>query len=178
VSGVKADAVRNAQTELSAAGGRTPVKRMFACMLRHLTGAGHTLFVLVTANCPPQSVTLAFEAASGPSDGSLLAQRCSRIHRQTGSDIVFAVRPHSEGHWYENFGGCDAKRINWHDGTCLCRLHLPTGTVTTILDDPQGGIRDPQVSYNCDNDPLLLPQSRDRALPALRDQSGRTVSSS
>ncbi|MCY3019339.1 MAG: hypothetical protein NTW87_09980 [Planctomycetota bacterium] len=108
---------------------------------------GPYLFVLVTALLSTTVCTLAFGAASGPADGSLLRKMLADPQANC-SDIVFAVRPHSEGHWYENFGGCDAKRINWHDGTCLCRLHLPTGTVTTILDDPQGGIRDPQVSYD------------------------------
>jgi mono/diheme cytochrome c family protein len=63
-------------------------------------------------------------------------------------EIIFAVRPHSDGHWYENFGGSDSKRINWHDGTRLCRLNLQSGRVTAILDDAKGGIRDPHLSYD------------------------------
>jgi len=34
------------------------------------------------------------------------------------------------------------------EGGRLCRLNLRTGELTVLLDDPQGGIRDPQVHYD------------------------------
>ena len=34
------------------------------------------------------------------------------------------------------------------DGGRLCRLNLRTGELRTILDDPQGGVRDPQMHYD------------------------------
>src|SRR5436305_1025405 len=69
-------------------------------------------------------------------------------------DIVFAVRfsgsPSSDGHWYANFGyyGPDANRKAYGEGGRLCRLNLKTARLTTLLDDPRGGVRDPQVDYD------------------------------
>ncbi|MBM3888463.1 MAG: hypothetical protein FJ388_04980, partial [Verrucomicrobia bacterium] len=34
------------------------------------------------------------------------------------------------------------------DGGRLCRLNLATGKLTVLLDDPQGGVRDPQLDYD------------------------------
>ena len=48
-----------------------------------------------------------------------------------------------------------------------------TGKLTTLLDDPRGGIRDPQVSYDGAKDPPSLPQGRHGELPPLRDQRRR-----
>ncbi len=67
-------------------------------------------------------------------------------------DIVFAVRKANptDGHWYANFGyyGPDADRKAWREGTKLQKLNLRSGKVTTLLDDPRGGVRDPQLSYD------------------------------
>jgi len=80
-------------------------------------------------------------------------------------DIVFAVRVSGRDHWYVNFGyySCDygdpAKRSfgkypdgeslrGYGDGGRLCRLNLRTGKLTVLLDDPKGGVRDPQVHYD------------------------------
>ena len=67
-------------------------------------------------------------------------------------EIVFAVRAFGrDGHWYANFGhhsrNGDAMQYG-RDGGKLCRLNLRTGKVTTILDDPGGGVRDPCVHYD------------------------------
>ncbi len=79
-------------------------------------------------------------------------------------EIVFAVRQRGkDGHWYANFGYyaqseiSDAyfepgkrtgKMITYGDGAKLCRLNLRTGKLTTLLDDPEGGVRDPVVDYD------------------------------
>ena len=67
-------------------------------------------------------------------------------------EIVFAVRGvGTDGHWYANFGhhvsGAD-KMMYGPPGGRLCRLNLRTGRVTVLLDDPAGGVRDPQVHYD------------------------------
>jgi mono/diheme cytochrome c family protein len=66
-------------------------------------------------------------------------------------DIVFSVRrPGNDGHWYANFA-YDANDPNvkmYNDGGKLCRMNLRSGKVTTLLADPKGGVRDPQVDYS------------------------------
>ena len=67
------------------------------------------------------------------------------------ADIIFAVRQvDSDGHWYANFSYWSNKpeRKLYHDGGRLCRLNVKTGEVTTLLNDPTGGVRDPQVHYD------------------------------
>lgn len=92
------------------------------------------------------------------------AQRRTRQMRQTlnraiqsgTTDIVFAARPVVNEHWYANFGYYAAKSRKpyfgtdklYRDGAKLYRLNLQTGDFTTLLDDPLGGIRDPQVHYD------------------------------
>jgi len=65
-------------------------------------------------------------------------------------EIIFTTRVSGDDHWYVNFGFyCNApERKGFGDGGRLCRLNLRTGEVTVVLDDPQGGIRDPQVYYD------------------------------
>ena len=82
------------------------------------------------------------------------AQR-ARLAEQIGDlgveDIVFAVRqPGKDGHWYANFGywSFAPDRTLYGDGGRLCRLNLRTGKLTALLDDPRGGVRDPQVHYD------------------------------
>lgn len=66
--------------------------------------------------------------------------------------IVLAARKlnPTDGHWYANFGyyGPDPERKAYRDGARLYRLNLRTGSLTTLLGDDRGGIRDPQVHYD------------------------------
>jgi hypothetical protein len=65
-------------------------------------------------------------------------------------DIVFAARKvDGDGHWYANFGtwSNNPKRTLYHEGGRLSRLNLKAGKVTHLVDDPKGGVRDPQMHY-------------------------------
>jgi|GEM_PF-459080 len=66
-------------------------------------------------------------------------------------EIVFAVRQaDTDGHWYANFGYnvVDPNRKYYHEGGALQKLDLLTGEVITLIDDPKGGVRDPQMHYD------------------------------
>jgi hypothetical protein len=80
-------------------------------------------------------------------------------------EIVFAVRVSGRDYWYVNFGyySCDygppadhtfglypdgVSLRGYGDGGRLCRLNLRTGELRVLLDDPKGGVRDPQVHYD------------------------------
>ena len=82
---------------------------------------------------------------------------------QDFDEIVFAVRVPGRDHWYVTFGnysdhGNEAKDrgFKFEDGVWwgyaeggrLCRLNLRTGRLNVLLDDPAGGVRDPQVHYS------------------------------
>ena len=65
-------------------------------------------------------------------------------------EIVFAARVSGRDHYYVNFGYYvnRPERRGYGDGGRLCRLNLSTGELTVLLDDPKGGVRDPQVHYD------------------------------
>ena len=68
-----------------------------------------------------------------------------------GSDeIIFAERVSMNDHWYVNFGyySNEPHRPGYADGGRLLRMNLRTGEVKVLLDDPKGGVRDPQVHYD------------------------------
>jgi len=96
----------------------------------------------------------------GPLLRSMLDSEMSGV-----DEIVFAARVSGRDHWYVNFGyySCDygdpAKRAfglypdgeslrGYGDGGRLYRLNLRTGKLTVLLDDPKGGVRDPQMHYD------------------------------
>ena len=66
-------------------------------------------------------------------------------------EIIFAVRqPGIGSHWYENFGYYafnENDKLYGSQGR-LCRLNLHTGELATLVDDPAGAVRDPQVHYD------------------------------
>jgi hypothetical protein len=66
--------------------------------------------------------------------------------------IVFAVRASgTDEHWYANFGyyAFDEKlKPAPNPGGKLCLYDLDTRQIQTLLDDPQGAVRDPQVHYS------------------------------
>ena len=68
-------------------------------------------------------------------------------------EILFVVRGTGpDGHWYANFGRYAPDRLRevglYPKGARLCALDLKSGAIRTLLDDPKGGIRDPQVHYD------------------------------
>ncbi|KPK80445.1 MAG: hypothetical protein AMJ81_12095, partial [Phycisphaerae bacterium SM23_33] len=80
-----------------------------------------------------------------------LLQQFLRAEMSDVEEIVFAARqPGRDGHWYANFGyyACDERRKVYGTGGKLYKLNLRSGKLTTLLADPQGGIRDPQVHYD------------------------------
>ena len=86
------------------------------------------------------------ESKAPPPLSSLLAARGVE-------EVVFALRqPGKDPHWYANFGyyAENESRLTYGNGGKLCRLNLATRRVTTILDDRQGGVRDPVVHYDAE----------------------------
>jgi len=96
------------------------------------------------------SVAAAAQAESAPPPPNLLDKALAGPMAGV-DDIVFAARRMgSDGHWYANFSyfGPDANRKVYMEGGRLCRLNLKTGKTTLLIDDPRGGVRDPQVHYD------------------------------
>ncbi len=134
-----------------------------------------TLFLLLIACC---LVTICLSTTyAATSDDSPAYQPGPLLQSMLDGDldgneeIVFAVRVSGRDHWYVNFGyySCDygdpAKRAfgkypdgeslrGYDDGGRLCRLNLRTGEMKVLLDDPRGGVRDPQMHY--DSQKILL----------------------
>ncbi len=81
------------------------------------------------------------------------AELSTRLRKYGCHEIVFAQRGYGRdisGHYYANFGyACTDPNVWFHagDGGQLCKLHVGTGKLTVLLDDPGGSIRDPQVHY-------------------------------
>lgn len=78
-------------------------------------------------------------------------------------EIVFAVRVPGRDHWYVTFGNYadrskypeerafkkeDGVYWGYGEGGRLCRFNLRTGQSKVIIEDPKGGIRDPQMHYS------------------------------
>ncbi|NOS70850.1 MAG: hypothetical protein HOP33_13080 [Verrucomicrobia bacterium] len=91
------------------------------------------------------------QTASGAPGNGLLDEFRDGPMRGVES-IVFAARGvnPTDGHWYANFGyySHDPNRKAYAEGAKLYRLNLQTRESAALLDDPKGGVRDPQVSYD------------------------------
>jgi len=101
--------------------------------------------------------TTSFSASGAPGDARPTDYRPGKLLQSflrgpmVGIDeIVFAIRVSGKDHWYVNFGYyCNAPdRLGFEEGGRLCRLNLRTGELKVLLDDPRGGVRDPQVHYD------------------------------
>jgi len=103
-------------------------------------------------------------ATSGYSPGPML-QRFLEGPMAGVDEIIFATRPRGKDpHWYVTFAnyadrsrepqrytfGPDKKGVLlcYGEGGRLCRMNLRSGELTVLLEDPRGGIRDPQVHYD------------------------------
>jgi len=110
-----------------------------------------TLMAFALAGCLASTAAAAAGAAPqekyqpGPLLRSLLDGPLART-----DEIVFAMRISGHDHWYVNFGYyCNApERMGFGEGGRLCRLNLRTGELKVLLDDPKGGVRDPQMYYD------------------------------
>jgi len=93
------------------------------------------------------AILIAGHRDAAATDGVTVMEELSR---QGAAEVVFATRQVIDEHWYANFGylspGPDQKL--YRDGGRLCRLNLQTGALTVLVDDPAGGVRDPQVHYD------------------------------
>jgi hypothetical protein len=82
---------------------------------------------------------------------SLLPEAAVPALEPNVEEVVFAVRPAGpDGHYYANFGYycSDPSEKAYPIGGQLCRLNLQTGRIAVLLDDPAGGVRDPQMHYD------------------------------
>lgn len=108
---------------------------------------------------PSLAVILAFSLAT-----NIAAMASSReLPKELCDEIIFAQRVSGRDHWYGNFGHycetdspytnralikSDDMRYAFGHGGRLCRYHVRTGKLRVLLDDPEGGVRDPQVHYD------------------------------
>ncbi|MCC7491792.1 MAG: discoidin domain-containing protein [Fimbriimonadaceae bacterium] len=88
-------------------------------------------------------------AAAEAERRAALRQRASQLGL---GEVVFAVRhPGLDGHWYANFGyyaADSAQKCYRPNGGRLAAYDPQSGAVRTILDVPDGSVRDPQVHYD------------------------------
>jgi len=85
-----------------------------------------------------------------PAGGPALVEKALRA-MGGAEEIVFAVRELcSAGQCYATFGvySNEQEFVHAPDGARLCKLNLRTRQVAVLLDDPQGGVRDPRVHYD------------------------------
>ena len=134
-------------------------------MCKSVRALGRMVFWMVTV-CECAAVISPAAADESPAyqPGPLLQSMLDGDLRGV-DEIVFAVRVPGRDHWYVSFGyySCDygppaeqsfGKYIDgdalrgYGDGGRLCRLNLRTGQLSVLLDDPTGGVRDPQVHYD------------------------------
>jgi hypothetical protein len=107
--------------------------------------------------------SLAAAGSARPADPAGLLQTMLDGPMDGVDEIVFAVRVSVRRHYYENFGYSIIPRDEYPlpqfgpakpgvplfgSGGRLYRLNLRTGQSTVLLDDPEGGVRDPQVHYD------------------------------
>jgi hypothetical protein len=98
-----------------------------------------------------------------PKPGAALLKRFLAGSMADVDEIVFALRVPGRDHWYANFGyysspvreyppqrAPDGVRLPaiFQDGGRLCRFNLRSKKLMVLLEDPKGGVRDPQVHYD------------------------------
>jgi cytochrome c553 len=95
-------------------------------------------------------VSLLCAARAGADDERQQAAK-ARVRECGVEEIVFAVRQAGhDGHWYANFSywSSSPEHAMYGAGGPLCVLNVAAGKVRTLVDDPKGGVRDPQVHYD------------------------------
>lgn len=116
------------------------------------------LLLLAAMGLPDATAEESGRAAPGP-----ILEAAMRGPLAGCEEIVFAQRVSGRDHWYGNFGHyCENDspyskaallkegdlRYAFGHGGRLCRLNLRTGKLRVLLDDPEGGVRDPDVHYD------------------------------
>jgi hypothetical protein len=117
--------------------------------LRSLPAVAAGVWLLVVAAACSAAAAPDTPAPAARAPGPLLSGMLSGPMKGV-DEIVFATRGASGPHWYENFAYyADAPDRTAYptNGGRLCRLNLRTGELKVILEDPKGGVRDPQVHY-------------------------------
>ncbi|MDP6545628.1 MAG: hypothetical protein QGH60_16720 [Phycisphaerae bacterium] len=106
------------------------------------------LISILLAGC----LVMVFSArASGEQSRRTQKSLKEQIGKLDFDEIVFTIRqPGKDGHWYANFSHrCeDPKRILYGDGGRMCALNVKTSKLRMLVDDPKGGVRDPQMHYD------------------------------
>ena len=98
------------------------------------------LFILLAVVCSP---VMAAKSSA--------ADRAASSVSSDVEEIVFALRKEGDdGHWYANFSyyAEGPERVTYKPGGKLIKYNLRTKKRTILLDDPEGGVRDPQVHYS------------------------------
>jgi cytochrome c553 len=107
---------------------------------------------LRTAWKRPRLATLAALVLLAPAAAESLLDRFRAGPMAGVQEFVFAARKMNEtdGHWYANIGyyAHDPSRKAWREGARLYRWNCVSNQLAVLLDDPRGGIRDPQISYD------------------------------
>jgi mono/diheme cytochrome c family protein len=101
------------------------------------------------AKVPPEK-RVTYARATGKVRRKQQAALQDRLAGFDFDEIIFAIRqPGRDGHWYANFSHhCeDPRRVLYGDGGRLVALNVRTGATRTLLGDPKGGVRDPQMHY-------------------------------
>ena len=111
------------------------------------------------ATLPPTAKPLDIEQLAAKAEAAARKEALASLQELfAGADfdeIVFTTRqPGRDGHWYANFGYATyhprqaGKYQLYSDGGAMYALNVKTGRLRTILAEPDGGVRDPQVSYD------------------------------
>ena len=118
----------------------------------------HDLFSIWEIEFPDKEVSQALAEIKRKADADRLRAQAEARNRllqvvaEHGvEEIVFALRqPGKDGHWYANFSyyADDEDRLTYGNGGKLCRLNLKNGAITTLLEDLDGGVRDPAIHYD------------------------------
>jgi len=87
------------------------------------------------------------------SPGYKSRQVSKRLASHGVKEIVFAARADgNDSHWYANFGywSYDEDEYLYGKGGLLCKLDLQNDRLESLIEDPEGTIRDPVVHYDAE----------------------------
>ena len=130
----------------SATSAHTYARRIWPLMI--LVG----LALFTTLVCPGRTLAATDSGSGAKAAGKTLLEQFQHGPMAGVKEFVFAARKQNDtdGHWYANIG------YYAHDPRAKPGVREPSSTSgawrpassCTLLDDPRGGVRDPQVSYD------------------------------